>query len=130
MDQAEVYKQSDNLVIRLKAMQFPVGKDLIMPNNYALLSTVRNAIHTFGEPLVVIEGHTDSTGSVAVNAKLSKDRAEAVRQYFIANGTLAENEVTAIGYGPERPLATNDTPEGRAINRRIDVIIKPRPAAN
>ncbi|MDT8420096.1 MAG: OmpA family protein [Desulfuromonadales bacterium] len=130
VDQAEVYKQSDNLVIRLKAMQFPVGKDLIMPNNYALLSTVRNAIHTFGEPLVVIEGHTDSTGSVAVNAKLSKDRAEAVRQYFIANGTLSENEVTAIGYGPERPLATNDTPEGRAINRRIDVIIKPRPAAN
>ncbi|PLX95726.1 MAG: hypothetical protein C0619_00750 [Desulfuromonas sp.] len=129
-EQAEVYKQSENLVIRLKAIQFPVGKDLIMPENYALLSTVRNAIRTFGEPVVVIEGHTDSTGSAAVNAKLSKDRAEAVRQYFIANGTLADNKVTSIGYGPERPLATNDTPEGRAINRRIDVIIKPAAAVN
>ena len=123
-DQAEVYKQADNLVIRLKAMRFPIGKDLIMPENYQLLSIVRNAIRAFGEPDVVIEGHTDSTGSAAVNALLSKKRAEAVRQYFIANGTLNEDQVTSIGYGSERPLAPNDTPEGRAINRRIDVVIK------
>jgi len=122
--QAEVYKQADNLVIRLKVMHFPVGKDLIMPDNYALLSTVRNAIRTFGEPEVVIEGHTDNTGTAALNAQLSRARAEAVRQYFIANGTLTETQVTAIGYGSERPLATNDTAEGRAVNRRIDVIIK------
>ncbi|MEA3362205.1 MAG: OmpA family protein [Thermodesulfobacteriota bacterium] len=123
-DQAEVYKQAKNLVIRLKAIQFPVGKDHIMPNNYALLSQVRKAIRTFGEPDVVIEGHTDNTGSIAINAQLSQNRAEAVRQYFIANGTLEEQKLTAIGYGSERPLAANDTPEGRAINRRIDVIIK------
>jgi len=123
-DQAEVYKQAKNLVIRLKAIQFPVGKDLIMPDNYALLSQVRNAIRTFGEPDVVIEGHTDNTGSTAINAQLSQNRAEAVRQYFIANGTLDGQKLTAIGYGSERPLAANDTTEGRAINRRIDVIIK------
>ena len=124
-DQAEVYKQGENLVIRLKAIRFPVGKDLIMPDNYALLSTVRNAIRTFGDPDVIIEGHTDTTGSVAINAQLSKDRAEAVRQYFIGNGTLTDYKVSSIGYGSERPLATNDTVAGRAINRRIDVIIKP-----
>ncbi len=129
-DQAEVYKQGDNLVIRLKAMQFPVGKDLIMPKNYALLSQVRKAIRTFGEPAVVIEGHTDSTGSTAINAQLSKNRAEAVRQYFIANGTLSADKITAIGYGSERPLAPNDTPERRAINRRIDVVIKTEKLAN
>ncbi|MDX2493588.1 MAG: OmpA family protein, partial [Desulfuromusa sp.] len=123
-DQAEVYKQAKNLVIRLKGIQFPVGKALIMPDNYSLLSQVRNAIRTFGEPDVVIEGHTDNTGSTAINAQLSQNRAEAVRQYFIANGTLEEQKLTAIGYGSERPLAANDTPEGRAINRRIDVIIK------
>ncbi len=123
-DQAEVYKQAQKLVIRLKAIQFPVGKDLIMPDNYALLSQVRKAIRTFGEPEVVIEGHTDNTGSVAINAQLSQNRAEAVRQYFIANGTLEEQKLSAIGYGSERPLATNDTTEGRAINRRIDIIIK------
>ena len=129
-DQAEVYKQAKNLVIRLKAMQFPVGKDLIMPDNYALLSQVRNAIRTFGEPDVVIEGHTDNTGSTAINAQLSQNRAEAVRQYFIANGTLEEEKLTALGYGSERPLAANDTTEGRAINRRIDVIIKAEMANN
>ena len=123
-DQAEVYKQGDNLVIRLKAMKFPVGKDIIMPNNYALLSQVRKAIRTFGEPQVVIEGHTDSTGSAAINSQLSKYRAESVRKYFIASGSLAEDQVTAIGYGSERPLVPNDTSEHRAINRRIDVIIK------
>lgn len=123
-DQAEVYKQGKNLVIRLKTIHFPVGKDLIMPDNYALLSQVRKAIRTFSEPEVVIEGHTDSTGSTAINAQLSQNRAEAVRQYFIASGALEEQNLTAIGYGSERPLATNDTAEGRAINRRIDVIIK------
>lgn len=123
-NQAEVYKQSDNLVIRLKAMQFPIGKDLIMPDNYSLLSQVRQAIRTFGDPSVVIEGHTDSTGSAAINEQLSKKRAEAVRQYFIANGTLSESKVTAIGYGSDRPLSPNDTPAGRAVNRRIDVVIK------
>lgn len=128
-DQADVYKQSGNLVIRLKAMQFPVGQDLIMPENYTLLNRVRKAIGTFGKPTVVIEGHTDSTGSAAINEKLSQDRAEAVRQYFIANGTLTDDEVAAVGYGPDRPLATNNTAEGRAINRRIDVIIKPMETA-
>lgn len=123
-DQAEVYKQDKNLVIRLKTIQFPVGKDLIMPDNYALLSQVRKAIRTFGEPEVVIEGHTDNTGSTAINAQLSQNRAEAVRQYFIANGTLEEQKITAIGYGSERPLAANDSIEGRAINRRIDIVIK------
>ena len=123
-DQAEVYKQGKNLVIRLKTIHFPVGKDLIMPDNYALLSQVRKAIRTFGEPDVMIEGHTDNTGSAAINAQLSQNRAEAVRQYFIANGTLEEQKLTAIGYGSERPLAANDTAEGRAINRRIDIVIK------
>jgi len=123
-DQAEVYKQSDNLVIRLKAIQFPVGQNIIMPDNYALLSTVRKAIRTFGEPQVAIEGHTDSTGSVASNAQLSLARANAVREYFVANSTLTEDKISATGYGSERPLASNDSAEGRAINRRIDVVIK------
>jgi len=128
--QAEVYKQDKNLVLRLKTIRFPIGKDIIMPDNYPLLGQVRKAIRTFGEPEVMIEGHTDNTGSAAINAQLSQNRAEAVRQYFIANGTLEKQELTAIGYGSERPLATNDTAEGRAINRRIDVIIKTEMESN
>ncbi|MCF6180091.1 MAG: OmpA family protein [Geopsychrobacter sp.] len=123
-DQAEVYKQRHNLVIRLKAIRFPVGEAFITPDNYELLSIVRSAIHTFGEPSVVIEGYTDSTGSAASNEKLSQQRANAVRMYFVANDALKPEKIIAIGYGAQRPLMKNDTPEGRAINRRIDVIIR------
>ncbi|WP_221250124.1 OmpA family protein [Desulfuromonas versatilis] len=129
-EEAEVYKQGNNLIIRLKAIQFPVGKEVIMPNNYALLSKVRKAIRNFGEPDVVIEGHTDSTGSAALNAHLSQSRAEAVREYFLANSTLPAERITAVGYGSERPLASNESPEGRAVNRRIDVVIKPSGSAS
>ena len=123
--QAEVYKQGNQLVIRLKSIQFPVGKDTIMPKNYETLSKVQSAIRTFGEPDVIIEGHTDSTGSDEVNEHLSQKRAEAVRQYLVANRTLPYDRIVALGYGSMRPLASNETADGRAINRRIDVIVRP-----
>lgn len=126
-DEAEVYKQGHRLVIRLKAIQFPVGKDFIVPSNYDLLSKVQRAIRTFGEPDVVIEGHTDSTGSDDLNEHLSWQRAEAVRRYFVANGIMTDGKVAAVGYGSTRPLASNETAQGRAINRRIDLIIVPSP---
>ena len=124
-EQAEVYKQANQLVIRLKAMQFPVGKAEIQPENDPLLSTVQEAIHAFGQPDVTVEGHTDSTGSEALNQELSQLRAEAVRRYLIDSGTLPANKISAAGYGSSRPLASNATRAGRAVNRRIDVVIHP-----
>ena len=106
-------------------MQFPVGQSVILPENYTLLSKVQSAIRTFGEPDVIIGGHTDSTGSENLNEHLSQQRADAVRQYFVANETLPYEKVIAVGYGSMRPIASNATPSGRAINRRIDVIITP-----
>jgi len=124
--EAEVYKQGNQLVIRLRSMQFPVGKEVIMPSNYALLSKIQRAIRTFGQPDVIIEGHTDSTGSDDLNEYLSQQRAEAVREYLVANGTITYERISAIGYGSKQPLTSNKTAEGRAINRRIDVLIMPR----
>ena len=123
--EAEVYKKQNQVIIRLKAMNFPVGQSVIMPANYGLLSRVQHAIRTFGEPDVIIGGHTDSTGSDEVNEHLSQQRADAVRQYFVANGTLPYDKIIAVGYGSMRPVASNATEKGRAINRRIDVIITP-----
>ena len=128
-DEAEVYKQGNKLSIRLKAVHFPVGEAVIMPSNYMLLSKVQRSIRTFGGPNVVVEGHTDSTGSDEVNKYLSQQRAESVRDYVLANGTLRPDKIVAVGYGSKRPLASNKTPEGRAINRRIDVLISPKPQA-
>lgn len=124
-EQAEVYKKSRHLVIRLKAMQFPVGQAMIVPSNYPLLTKVQQAIKTFGKPDVVIAGHTDSTGSEATNKELSRKRAESVQQYLIHKGVVPPDKIMAVGYGSSRPLASNATAQGQAINRRIDVIIKP-----
>ncbi len=124
-DEAEVYKQENQLVLRLKAMRFPVGKSTILPENDRLLGKVRRAIQTVEDPRVIIEGHTDATGSDETNMLLSQQRAEAVREYLIANQTLAPESISAVGYGSEHPLASNATAAGRAINRRIDILIIP-----
>lgn len=124
-DEAEVYKQGDRLFIRLRGIQFPVGKSTLTPENFSLMSKVQKAIQTFGQPLVTVEGHTDSIGSTEVNQRLSLERAEAVMAYLVANQTLPADRISASGYGPDRPLASNATPEGRAVNRRIDVLITP-----
>jgi len=123
--EAEVYKQGNQLVIRLRGIKFPVGQATLVPDNFTLLSKVQRAIQTFGQTNVTIEGHTDSTGSAEMNLKLSKERANAVKAYLVANRTLPSSHIKSLGYGPERPLATNSTPEGRATNRRIDVLIRP-----
>jgi outer membrane protein OmpA-like peptidoglycan-associated protein len=128
-DEAEVYKQGNRLIIRLRAMQFPIGQAVIMPSNYELVSKVQRSIRTFGEPDVLIEGHTDSTGSPELNEHLSQQRADSVRDYLIANEILSADKIVAIGYGSKRPLASNETEMGRAINRRIDVVISPTPQA-
>ena len=71
-----------------------------------------------------VEGHTDSFGSDASNNDLSQRRADAVRAYLLSQTGLPENRIAAIGYGESRPIATNDTAEGRAKNRRIDLVIR------
>ncbi len=124
-DEAEVYKQGNQLVIRLRGIKFPVGQATLSPENYTLLSKVQQAILTFGQPMVTIEGHTDSTGSAKTNQELSQQRAEAVKTYLVANKTLPKDRIRAAGYGPSRPLAPNTTAAGRAANRRIDVVITP-----
>jgi outer membrane protein OmpA-like peptidoglycan-associated protein len=125
-DEAECYKQGNRMVIRLRGMTFPVGQAVIMPDNYPLISKVQRAVRTFTEPQVTIEGHTDSTGTPEFNDHLSQKRAEAVKQYLLANNVLREDQVAAAGYGLTRPLAPNTTAAGRSANRRIDVVITPR----
>ena len=68
-----------------------------------------------------IEGHTDSVGNRDGNINLSQGRADFVRQYLTNNGGIAANKMTARGFGPDRPIETNDTAEGRSKNRRVEV---------
>lgn len=123
-NEAEVYKRGNDLLIRLKGMNFPVDQALLSLDNQNLLAKVEKVISSFGDASVVIEGHTDSSGGKALNQRLSLARAEIVRGFLQNN--RSENgriEMETKGLDFQRPLATNKTAEGRAQNRRVDVIV-------
>lgn len=88
------------------------------------LAKVVQFVRSFHPSKLVIEGHTDSDGDEAANQELSVRRAETVRDYLIQNfEEITPDMVSAQGYGESRPLVRNDTPENRALNRRIEVIV-------
>ncbi len=127
-DEAEVVMIGDELVIRLYGLSFPVGSSEIRPSNFSLLTSVQRAIRELPDSRVGIEGHTDSQGNDQVNQALSQRRADAVRDYLIANMNITEGRISAVGFGESRPIANNETADGRAKNRRIDVRLYLGPA--
>ncbi len=124
-DQAQVLRDGNDIVLRLVGTSFPVGKATIEPAAFGLLTQVMNAIRVFPQAKIRIEGHTDSFGGDAINMQLSRERAAAVRAYILANTDIDESRLEATGHGETRPIANNETREGRARNRRIDVVIRP-----
>jgi outer membrane protein OmpA-like peptidoglycan-associated protein len=127
--EAQVYKKGPKLVIRLRSLNFPVGSAVVLPESYPILAKVQSAIKVFDRPRVIVEGHTDSTGSAEVNDRLSQQRADAVLAYLVNNKTIDTNRVSAVGKGFSEPLASDRTAEGRAENRRIDIVIDTSPAS-
>lgn len=121
--EAEVYKQGNTLTIRLKSLEFPSSKSELKGTSFPLLSKVQKVINSFDHKTVVIEGHTDSIGGKSVNEKLSSERAEAVKQYFVSNNHGEAINIESVGYDYQKPLASNKTVSGRATNRRVDVLI-------
>lgn len=124
-DEAQVLRQGENIIIRLVGVRFGVAKAVIEPQYFAVLTKVQDAIRLFPGSRVRIEGHTDSHGTDEQNLELSLARADAVRQYLLANMRLDPAQVEAVGLGETHPIANNETIEGRARNRRIDVIVTP-----
>ena len=82
----------------------------------------------YPDELIDVEGHTDSTGTSAYNQSLSNRRANSVRDFLVDNG-VASRSITAVGYGETRPKDTNSTPEGRQLNRRVEIHIRANPNA-
>jgi OOP family OmpA-OmpF porin len=122
--EAEVYQKDNQLLIRLKTVGFASGSAKIPDSSTDLLSKVQTVVEGLKPESIVIQGHTDSTGGKAVNEKLSQKRADEVASYFEKNG-INSNEIKTEGYGDSKPLATNNTKEGRAENRRIDILVTP-----
>ena len=124
-EEAIVLRDGNDLIFRLIGLSFPVGKSSIDPKFFIYLSKIQQAIDLFPNAKITIAGHTDSYGSDAANLNLSRDRAEAVRNYLLKTMTIDPGKIEAIGYGESKPIATNETEEGRAKNRRIEVVIQP-----
>jgi outer membrane protein OmpA-like peptidoglycan-associated protein len=121
--EARVYRQSDDLVISLSGVTFPVAKSVIDPSSFALLGKVRDVIKIFPNAGLIVEGHTDGDGTDSANLILSQDRADAVKQYLISNAGVNAERISSIGYGETRPVASNQNTEGKARNRRIDLVM-------
>lgn len=122
---ALVFRSGNDVIIRMQGFGFDVGKSNIKPEYFNLLTKVQNAINTFPDSKVIVEGYTDSFGSDESNLKLSQERSDAVTSYLKANmPAFDNNKMSSIGYGENNPIANNETLEGRSKNRRIDIIIK------
>jgi outer membrane protein OmpA-like peptidoglycan-associated protein len=129
-DEARVFRQGNNIILRLVGLSFDSGASQIKPENFDLLGKVEKAIDVFPRSELIIEGHTDSFGGDDLNQKLSQERAESVQQYMINAMRIPTYRLIATGYGETRPVASNETEAGRARNRRIDIVIKPALEAN
>ncbi|MEQ8860743.1 MAG: OmpA family protein [Pseudomonadales bacterium] len=124
-DEAVVLRKGDDVIVRM-SLNFDSGSPVIKPQYFTLLRKIQTAVDLFPDSLVEIQGHTDSFGADATNLELSRQRADAVQTYLMANMTdLGKTEITAVGYGETVPLSNNETPEGRQRNRRIDLLITP-----
>ncbi|XYI04135.1 OmpA family protein [Sorangium sp. So ce1128] len=125
---AAVKEEKRGVVITLSgAVLFASGKSELLPIAKEKLNQVATTLKDQGSPPMRIEGHTDSTGSAQANRKLSLDRADAVKTHLISAG-LPADKIATVGHGPDRPVADNSSAEGRANNRRVEIIVNPTSA--
>jgi len=122
---AQVAEEQRGVVITLSgAVLFRSGSSDLLPIAQQKLDQVAVTLNDHEGRSILIEGHTDSRGSRRTNERLSQERAESVRSYLASQGVEADR-MRAQGLGSSRPVADNDTPEGRANNRRVEIVIEP-----
>ena len=118
-------KTDRGYVISVSGTAFPSGKATLTTDAKYVLAKVSGMLLVLPNGRMSIEGHTDSTGSDELNRGLSLARAEAV-QTFLREMGVAQSRVSAKGFGADKPIAPNDTPEGRAKNRRVEIVMSER----
>jgi OOP family OmpA-OmpF porin len=112
-----------------RSIYFDTNSANMSLDSRAVVDEIASFMRAYENTVVDIEGNTDSTGSRAYNMQLSKDRAEAVKQYLVQKYGYPASRIQTRGNGPDRPMDTNDTPEGREKNRRTDIKVYPNPAS-
>jgi len=119
-------KREDQAVLdrAMRAVQFKVGKATLLPSSFPILDQIAEIMKKYPNYRLIILGHTDATGSAVMNQRLSERRAKACYEYLISRG-IPPSRMRYAGYGETRPIADNDTPEGRALNRRVEFKLVP-----
>ena len=116
----------DMLLVRFESdVLFDVDSAVIRDEGKETLVQVADVMDEFDKTAIVVQGHTDSTGSDDHNQALSERRAAAARDYLVVRG-VDEQRVQAIGYGETQPVRSNDTPTDRQLNRRVEILLKAR----
>jgi outer membrane protein OmpA-like peptidoglycan-associated protein len=110
------------LVVKMQDVLFDTGKYTLKENAREALAKISGIVISHPGLNLQVEGYTDSTGGAALNQKLSDDRANAVRDYLNKQG-INSQAMTSVGYGPQFPVASNDTVAGRKLNRRVELVV-------
>lgn len=122
---AKVKEESRGVVITLSgSVLFATGKSDLLPIAQEKLNQVAKALTDQGFKAIVVQGYTDSRGNATENDKLSLKRAQSVRDYLTTQ-SIPPDKITAEGLGANKPVAPNDTAEGRAENRRVEIVVTP-----
>lgn len=126
---AVVERVDDGIIITFDGthtgVNFATNKFDLNPESRANLDKLTAVLMEYPDTNVLVVGHTDSAGSDALNLTLSKNRAESVTNYFTGTKGLSKGRFTTSWYGETQPIDTNETPEGRANNRRVNIVIVP-----
>jgi len=118
-----LYNPANDVVLRLHGLSFRPGSSDIVDGHMGLLTKVQKVVEMYPNAQLVIEGHTDSVGDPGSNLALSQNRSYSVMMYLREAMLLSSNRVQAVGYGAEHPVGSNQSSDGRAKNRRIDIVI-------
>ncbi|MEO8191817.1 MAG: OmpA family protein [Acidobacteriota bacterium] len=110
------------IVVSLPGILFETGRSRLKTSAQVALAKMAGVLSVFPDMNLRVEGYTDATGTAAVNTKLSRNRAAAVSAFLQKQG-IGSSRITAEGYGPQYPVASNTTPAGRARNRRVEVVL-------
>jgi OOP family OmpA-OmpF porin len=109
--------------IVLRGVNFDFDKATIRPDAKVILDEAASQLSKNPDVRVSVEGHTDSVGADAYNQKLSERRAASVKSYLVGKG-VSDARLATTGYGESKPIASNNTKDGRALNRRVELLVK------
>lgn len=123
--ETRVTRTGDDLVLTIPSgLSFAYKSDAVAPAFQPTLDQVAGVLHAYDRSYIDVYGHSDATGSAPYNQALSQRRAASVASYLVAHG-VQQARVATKGFGKTQPIASNDTPEGQAANRRVEIKIVP-----